>query len=241
MNSTFIDSEKKAPDRKAGGEALANQVGGVDSRQPACQRITGCKGGSRTRDLRGMNPASFRCSTLRLIGARSRLGRMEALTQPFTERNGHGTYENRTHARDTQRHTRRTRRASFCFNDANAKRAARSIRTAAGSACTKKDFRQRHSCRNNSSGLCDGGRLCGKELVCGVMRLSPFRLMASRRWICLDPVRHRLMMDDKTSQGVPLSNATCAHSEYGFRASIAIPLQGDIQKTALRLTARLIF
>lgn len=38
MTSTPTNSEKKAPDRTAGGETLANQVGGEDSRQPACQR-----------------------------------------------------------------------------------------------------------------------------------------------------------------------------------------------------------
>lgn len=117
--------------------------------------------------MKGM--ADFREATAcqRGKGARSRPGRIAGSHHHNSrqERNGHGTHGNRTHARCTQRHARRTRRASFCLYDANAKRAARSIRTATCSAGTKKDFRRLHSCRNDSSRLCDSGRLCGEELA----------------------------------------------------------------------------
>lgn len=247
----------------------------------ACQVGPGCKGGNRTRDLRGMNPASCRCSTLRLNGARSRLGRMDSATHHTTERNGHGRtavhcqglfWRRIQHQRRSTRHgfplagihTKNRSRCHPCGLPRNAdKRASRASGTFTGDAWTY------NATLNRSGALTPQPRFCchrADGLPASVRRRAARRSLRNPdRDACGDPLRVARCQNVarqirqrpcrvpvrcpwawggrpiRTIPGALPLSATAWRSESCFHASTATRLRGDTRKTALLLTALLIF
>lgn len=266
----------------------------------ACQVGTGCKGGNRTRDLRGITPSSYHCSTLRLNGARSRLGRMDSATHHTTERNGHGN-------RRTDKAPRRRSAHAFVGTHRDAKNQRRARRPAhrygaampihaAAHFCPRANDPQRaraclrqHRQQARQSGRRVSGRSASstRRILCcdssverytreagasgfGSSRsaLSSFFRRAeidSRRAISasLPRLNNRFHQPRKlktpphhSACGLPggdrrhavrttpveqPSSATVLRSESCFHASTATQPLGDTRKTALPLTALLIF